>query len=157
MTKVTSEIRVDAPRQRVWDILADLGTVSVWNPGVINSFYTSEAKEGVGASRRCDFPDGGHVIERATAWKSGESYTLNIEGADGLGSAHASFTLKDDGQGTAVTFNLEYELEPDMPVDAQETMRNNLEELIPAVGAALKYYTETGEPLPMPVEAESAN
>ena len=41
MTKVTSEIRVDAPRLRVWDILADLGTVSDWDPAVINSFYTS--------------------------------------------------------------------------------------------------------------------
>ena len=72
MTKVTSEIRIDAPRDKVWDVVADLGTVSVWNPVLADSHYTSEAKEGVGASRHCDFPDGGYVKERATEWKPGK-------------------------------------------------------------------------------------
>jgi len=156
MTKLTSEIRVDAPRQKVWDILADLGTVSVWDPGVFNSFCTSEAKEGRGASRLCDFPDGGYVIDRTTDWEPGKGHTLNIdEGSDSLGSAHPSFTLKDDGQGTAVTLTLEYELKPDIPVDAKQVERQDLEELIPAVLATLKYYAETGEAIPMPLEAES--
>ena len=47
MTKVTSEIRIDAPREKVWDVIADLGSVSVWNPVLSNSYYTSEAKEGL--------------------------------------------------------------------------------------------------------------
>ena len=63
MTRVTSEIRIDAPREKVWDVIADLGSVSVWNPLLADSHYTSEAKEGLEAARHCDFPDGGYVKE----------------------------------------------------------------------------------------------
>ncbi len=59
MTKVCGEIRVNAKQEIVWDVLADLGAVSTWNPTIANSYYISEAKEGVGASRHCYFPDGG--------------------------------------------------------------------------------------------------
>ena len=64
MTNVTVEIRIDAPREKVWDVIADVGSVSVWHPFLSNSYYTSEAKEGLEAARHCDFPDGGYVKER---------------------------------------------------------------------------------------------
>ena len=52
MTRVTGEIRIDASRDKVWDVVADLGSVSVWNPAIADSNYTSEVKEGLEASRR---------------------------------------------------------------------------------------------------------
>ena len=70
MTKVCGDIRIKAKQEVVWEALADLGTVSTWNPTITNSYYISEAKEGVGASRHCDFPDGGYVNERATEWET---------------------------------------------------------------------------------------
>ena len=104
MTTVTSEIHIDASRQKVWETLADLGSVSVWNPVIASSYYTSEATEGVGAGRHCDFPDGGHIKEEVTEWKPGEAFTLQIrEGTVPFGDAYGTFTLKDEGQGTAVT------------------------------------------------------
>ena len=156
MTKVTSEIRIDAPREKVWDVVADLGTVSVWNPVLADSHYTSEAKEGVGASRHCDFPDGGYVKERATEWKPGEGFTLDIyEGTVPFASAHGTFSLVDDGDGTLATLMLEYDLKADVPVDPEEVERQNREDLFPLVLAGLKHYVETGEPMPMPEAAET--
>jgi len=151
MTRVVGDIRIDGPREKVWDILADLGSVHIWSPTVASAYYTSEAKGGVGASRRCDFPDGGYVEESATEWKSGESYTLEIrEGSVPFENARGTFTVRGDGQGTFVGFAFEYTLKPGVPADPLEVERQNREELIPTIPAALKHYVETGEPMPVP-------
>ncbi len=151
MTTVTGEIYIDAPKDWAWAVLADLGAVSVWNPAIANSYYTSEAKEGVGAGRHCDFPDGGYVKERATEWKPGEAIRLNVyEGSVPFDNFYGSYTLKESGQGTEVTLSLEFDVRPDAPVDPAEAERQNREELIPVVLAGLKRYIETGEPAPTP-------
>ena len=158
MTRVTSEIRIDASREKVWDVIADLGSVSVWNPVLANSHYTSEAKEGVGASRRCDFPGEGYVEERATEWKPGEAFTLDIcEGTVPFASAHGGYSLVDDGDGTLVALTLEYDLKADVPVDPKEVERQNREDLFPLVLAGLKHYVETGQPMPIPEAGETAS
>jgi len=152
MTKIAVKTRIDAPKERVWDVIADLGAVSAWNPSLADSHYTSEAREGLGASRRCEFPDGGYVEERATEWKSGEAITLEIvEGTVPFAfPASGTLSLVDDGDGTSVTLTLEYDLKADFPADPQELERQNREELLPMVMAGLKHYAETGEPLPVP-------
>ena len=54
MTTITQEIRINAPKDRVWAILADLGAVQRFHPGVKKSYYSTTQKEGVGASRVCE-------------------------------------------------------------------------------------------------------
>ena len=110
----------------------------------------------MGASRHCDFPDEGYVKERATEWKPGEGYTLDIyEGTVPFASAQGSLSLVDDGDGTIVTFAIEYDLKADVPVDPQEVERQDREDLFPLILASLKHYVETGEPMPMPEAAEA--
>ena len=151
MTRVAGEIRLDASKDKVWNVVADLGSVSVWNPALADSHYTSEAKEGLEASRHCDFPDGGYVEERATEWKPGEAFTYEVyEGTVPFASVNGTYSLVDDGDGTIVNFAIEYDLKADVPVDPQEVERQNREELIPLILAGLKHYVETGEPMPMP-------
>ena len=151
MTRVTGEIRIDASKDKVWNVVADLGSVSVWNPALANSHYTSEAKEGLEASRHCDFPDGGYVEERVTEWKPGEAFTVEIyEGTVPFASANGFVSLVNDGDGTIVNYGIEYDLKADVPVDPQEVERQNREELFPLVLAGLKHYVETGEAMPIP-------
>ena len=65
--------------------LAELGAASAWNPAIGNSYYTSEDKEGVGAARHCNFPDGGYVKERVTDWKAEDTVRLIVyEGTNSL-------------------------------------------------------------------------
>ena len=151
MTRVTIDLRIDVPKEKVWDVVADLGSVNVWNPALAGSHYTSEAKEGLEAARHCDFPDGGYVKERTLEWNPGESFKLELpEGTIPFDNATGSYSLVDDGDGTIVTIALEYDLKADVTMDPQEIERQNREELLPLVLAGLKHYVETGEPMPMP-------
>ncbi len=152
MTKLSSEIQVDAPREKVWAVLADLEAVQQYDPAINKAHYTSDARDGVGAARQCDF-DGGYVRERVTEWKPGEGYAINVyEGSDVVApfeSQDARFVLRDAGQGTTVSMELEYRFKPDAPSDPQKTERE-YRELIEGVLAGLKHYVETGQPMPMP-------
>ncbi len=69
MTKSSSEIRIDAPKEKVWEIIADLGGVRNFHPGVKKSYYTSDNSKGLRASRICEFLPGGSVEESATEWQ----------------------------------------------------------------------------------------
>ncbi len=146
MTKLSSEIQIDALKEKVWGVLADLETVQQYDPAITKAYYTSEVRDGVGAARQCDF-DGGYVRERVTEWKPGEGYAINVyEGSDiaPFESQDARFVLWNAGQGTAVSLELEYLLKPDVQSDPQEIERE-YRQLIEGVLAGLKRYVETGE------------
>ncbi len=68
MTKIREEIKIQAPKEKVWAILADLGAIHNFNADVRKSYYTSEAKEGVGVSRACELRPMGIVEEKVTEW-----------------------------------------------------------------------------------------
>lgn len=78
MTHISHQITINAPKERVWEILADLGEVKRYHPGLTDSYYNSGEKRGVGASRHCDLKPFGSIDERVIEWNDGESYTLEI-------------------------------------------------------------------------------
>ena len=113
MTRVSHSIRIEAPTEDVWATLADLGAIQDYNPGVSRSYYTSEQREGVGASRHCDLIPFGEVEERIVEWRDGEAYTLEIY--DGrkvppFKKALGFISVEEDGSGSIARFALEYEL-----------------------------------------------
>jgi uncharacterized protein YndB with AHSA1/START domain len=152
MTTITKEIQIDVSKEKVWEILSNLETVQNYDPFVVNSFYTSDIKEGVGASRQCDLPEGGYIKERIIAWNPGEGYSLNVyedgEPDSPLENQYAHFTLKEDGQGTTVTMTIEYDMKADAPVDPQEIEQMWRDEILPGLLAGLKHFVETGQPMP---------
>ena len=157
MTKLSSAIQINAPKERVWAVLADLGAASAWNPTVTHSSYTSDGREGVGASRRCDLPDGSFVEERVTAWTPGEAFTLNVyEGAIPFENGFGTYELRGVGSETIVNFTLEFDSKADGPMTPEEVERLFTEEIIPAMLSGLKHYVETGQPLPVPPATEVA-
>ena len=96
------------------------------------------------------------VLRNGNPGRVTEGYTLDIyEGTVPFASAQGSLSLVDDGDGTIVTFAIEYDLKADVPVDPQEVERQNREDLFPLILASLKHYVETGEPMPMPEAAEA--
>jgi len=54
MAEVRETIRVDAPVTTVWAVLADIGTISDWNPGVRESHQTSNGSAVKGAASRVE-------------------------------------------------------------------------------------------------------
>jgi carbon monoxide dehydrogenase subunit G len=152
MTRLNREVRIDAPKERVWQILADFGGVSVYNPTVPNSFSTSDSNGGEGATRHCDLAPFGSVDERILEWREGEGYTLEIyssEKTPPFKRAIASLDLSQDGEGTIVNGTLEYSLKygPLGAVMDSMMVRAKFETAWSRLFAGLKHYAETGEPV----------
>ncbi len=98
MPIVVREVTIDAPRTRVWEVLADIGSVSDWNPVVTHSIETSETAEAaaVGDSRYCELPGSmGAISETVTAWDHERSQSFQVEGAKMMRHMHATFDLHD--------------------------------------------------------------
>jgi hypothetical protein len=113
MASITERIKIDAPIDRVWAAAADLGGIDKYNPIVTKSYYTSEARGGMGASRHCDLLPSGTVEERVIDWEEGREYTLDVfEGTVFLMKVMSYFImnikLASDGEGTIVTETVEF-------------------------------------------------
>ena len=60
------QIVINAPQERVWQILNQLDAVAHYNPQVDKAKCISDTRMGVGASRECTMHDGSSVKERVT-------------------------------------------------------------------------------------------
>jgi len=147
MISITKEIQINAPKDKVWAALADLGSVQNFNPVVKKSYYTSTEKAGIGAARVCELLPQGAVEERATEWQTGERFVLEVlplEQGPPFENAYGHVSVKEDDQGTLVTYGLDFDLQAGVPIDAA-TMKAQIEMLIPVLLANLKQYVETGK------------
>lgn len=150
MTRFSAEIWIDAPQESVWTKIADLGAVQDYNPSVSKSYYTSEKREGLGASRHCDLLPFGEVEERIVDWREGDSYAIEIY--DGkklppLKSAVGRLTAKPNGDGATVRFDIEYELKFGLLGELLDRLmvRPRFKKVGPALLGGLKRYLEAGE------------
>ncbi len=147
MPNVTREIQVDAPAEKVWAVLANIGAVQDYSPGVVKSYYTSDIKEGVDASRHCDLLPTGTVEEKIVGWRDGEQYSIEIyEGTEVPYTGVAHFTLKRDGVGTTVTQIMDYKPTDDLPnALAGKSMEKLVGKILEGSLVGLKHFIETGE------------
>ena len=78
-TVIDRQIIIAAPKQKVWDTLADFGNVMNLSPNITKSYLTSEQKNGLGATRHCDFlAMGAEVDEKISQWDEGHSLTIDL-------------------------------------------------------------------------------
>ena len=49
MSKLTHQVTINAPVDKVWGVLADFGAIDKWAPPVSKSYSKTEAKGGGGA------------------------------------------------------------------------------------------------------------
>ncbi len=150
MTTITQEIRINAPKEHVWAILADLGAVQRFHPGVKKSYYSTTQKEGVGASRVCELLPMGEVVETASAWQEGEYMKIDIvEGKKmpPFKQANGSYRLREENGQTVVKLALNYGLKfgPIGRLMDAVMVRSQFKKVVPNMLAGLKHYAETGE------------
>ncbi|MEN8145468.1 MAG: SRPBCC family protein [Gemmatimonadota bacterium] len=148
MTRIAAEIHIDAPKELVWDILADLGGIQNYHPGVTASYYNPGDRRGVGASRHCDLKPFGSVEETAIEWHEGESYTLRLH--DGkrvppFKHAAARLAVQPNGPGSVVTMELDYGLRFGLAGRLMDRMavRSQFSKVLPALLTGLKEHAES--------------
>jgi uncharacterized membrane protein len=145
VTVLNHEIRISAPIERVWAILADLEAVQRYNPTVKKAVCVSEARHGVGASRRCELIPRGSVTERITAWLPMQAIAMELVEHDWPVSFMRWRTeIAGDHDSTRVVQRLEYQVKFGVfgkLLDAM-VMRKKLDRTIAVVFDRLKAHLE---------------
>jgi len=110
MPNFTITRQIDAPVEKVWEVLDDFGDIQRWSPGVTASELTSSGPVGEGATRHCDFAPFGGVNERVERHVPNERLTVDLYETFKLPitEAEADFNLAPTDDGTMLTLNYSY-------------------------------------------------
>ena len=149
MAHFSTQIRINADKEKVWEVLADFGGIYLWNPGVRHSYSTSESNNGLLATRHCELLKGGDYLnENILEWRDGEGFKVNIYETNlPLHRNVVDFSIKADGSGTIVTVAPDYTVKYGLlgrllnPIVIGRKFKKGVEDLL----AGLKYHIETGE------------
>ncbi len=111
MSEFTDSIEISAAPEQVWAVLADLGSIFDWNPGVEHSEQTSAGDVGIGATRRCGLGGKNYLKEEIVVFEPNRRLTIRIIDTNlPFNSADIRFSLESDGSHTIVTVSPDYEL-----------------------------------------------
>ncbi len=111
MTTFSEQINIQADKSRVWDALADIGSIHRWNPGVVDSRITTEGDVGLGSERRCDLVGKNYLNEQVIEWTHGKILTMRIiETNLPFKTADIRFSLEQRSTQTLVTVSPTYVL-----------------------------------------------
>ena len=149
-TTIARKVTVDASPQKVWDALADFGSVSRLSPNIVKSYNTSEQAGGVGATRHCDFAMmGAEVEERIVEWNEGKSMKIDVyevKNMPMITDMKAEFSLIPDGKSTIVSGIFEYNMKGALGILMNNiTMKKMNEKAWVKFLAGIKHHLESGE------------
>lgn len=150
MTQLQSEVLINAPKEKVWEILADFGNIAKFNLNLRSSHSTSKANGGIGATRHCDLAPMGSIEERIVDWVEGVGYSVDIydgKGTPPFKTAIAHIKMSEAGKQTRVTMEMDYSIKFG-PVGAamdRIMIRSQFAKALPRLLQGLKIYAETGK------------
>lgn len=80
MTVFSVEKTINAPKDKVWELLADFQNIDFFNDAINKSYLIENSENGgLGATRHCDLSDGKNYLkERVLKWDEGEGMTIDI-------------------------------------------------------------------------------
>jgi len=109
MGRFSESVPVRAPIRAVWDVLADIGAIHLWNPGVKHSELLTPEFISTGARRRCDLGRGQYLDEEVTNFSPPHRMTIKvIRTSLPLRSAEIHFELGERGALTEVSISAAY-------------------------------------------------
>jgi uncharacterized protein YndB with AHSA1/START domain len=150
MSQFSIDIIINAPRDVVWSVLSDIGAIAQWNPGIKESYATSEQPDGPGATRFCDLGGKNYLNEEVVQWKYCEKLTMRVVASNmPFESADIHFTLEDEAgmtevEATKVTVAPEYQLKYGLAGQLMDRfyVRNTYEKGMQNLLRGLKEYVE---------------
>jgi uncharacterized protein YndB with AHSA1/START domain len=110
MPEFTITRQIEAPVEKVWDVLNDFGDIARWSPGIKRSALTSDGPVSQGSTRHCDFAPLGGVNERIDTYIRNERMTVNLYETFKLpiSGAVADFNIAAKHNGTKLTLHYSY-------------------------------------------------
>jgi len=78
MHTVSVSAEIQAPAEKIWQVLDDFGNIAAFNPMVESSPITNTIPTGIGAERVCHFYDGTSIREIITDYEPGTSYKVEL-------------------------------------------------------------------------------
>lgn len=110
MTDMTFVEHIDAPVEKVWQVLDDFGEIQQWSKGVKFSALTSDGPVAEGATRHCKFEPFGGVNERIAGYEPHKRMTVHIYEAFKMpiSEATADFNIEPANGGTQLTLHYSY-------------------------------------------------
>ena len=110
MTTFEVNTIIHAPIQEVWNTLADIGSISVWNPGVTKSYTTNDV-DGLGGTRHCDLKGNFHLKEEVVTFEPNKAITFRITDSNTpFKTADIRFTLSSKNGSTVVNVSPVYKM-----------------------------------------------
>ena len=147
MSVVEKHVEIDAPAERVWEVLADFAAAEKWSPTVTHSARVGELANGVGAERSCAVAGLGDVTERVVAWDEGKGFTIEIFGAPIVKSLRSAWSIEDRGDQTVLSVRAEFEpnVMPDAGAPDEAAIIAGMNETVEQTLAGLRHHVQTGE------------
>ena len=112
MTKILNEILINAPVEKIWKVLENVGELDKYDPTVKKSTQTSAIGTGLGASRKVDMLDGKNWFEeKTTVCKPNEALAFELTACSfPIKGLRHSYSFQKMGNQTKVTQVMEYEV-----------------------------------------------
>ena len=111
VTKITSEIEINAAKDNVWNILKSIEKIENFHPLIKKSYATTDKRSGLGAKRHCDLLPMGEMEEQVVEWEEGKSFVMEVIGGKMLPPYHfmkGEIELLEIKTTTKVTFTFSY-------------------------------------------------
>jgi ligand-binding SRPBCC domain-containing protein len=78
MRELIERVRINAPHQAVWEVLADFADVAAWAPYMRESHLMGHQERGVGTRRAMRHAWGFRFEEAVTEWVDGDGYSFDV-------------------------------------------------------------------------------
>jgi hypothetical protein len=148
-TIIKRAIEINQSKDKVWKALADFGKICHGHPAVSKSFITSAQKEGVGATRHCDFTMmGASAEEKVTEWNEGKNIKIEVQELKkmpGIKTMALDLAIRSQGEKTILTSTMEYAMKNGFFDMMNSLMMKKMNtNLLDGIMAGHKLYIETG-------------
>ncbi len=149
VTTIKREIQINQSKEKVWKALADFGNICHGHPAVSKSYITSEQKEGIGATRHCDFTMmGATAEEKVIAWNFEKNITIEVyelRKMPGIDKLSLDLSIRETAEGTILLGTMNYTMKNRLFDWMNSLMMKRMNaNLLDGIMAGHKLYIETG-------------
>lgn len=149
ITTIKREIEINQSKDQVWKALADFGHICHGHPAVSKSFITSTQKEGVGATRHCDFTMmGASAEEKVAEWNEGKNIKIEVQELKkmpGIKTMALDLSIRSKGEKTMLSSTMTYSMKNGFFDVLNSLMMKKMNaKLVDGIMAGHKLYIETG-------------